>query len=259
MKHRIIRLLAAALALILAGAAALAEVRTTGNVWMRAEPDKESAQITSFPEDTRLDYLGETRVDERGVAWYKVEKGGQTGWVSSRYSELIGEQSVVTEDKTAVEGAPAAAGSDWFDGAGVNAPDDNGNIEVSGYYHVDLQAAAAALGLEDFRKADNSEVPNQYYDDALTLAGNRIVEYVGIAAPGYAVFGACVGMNSNEATAKLVAAGLDYAGGNDATLVFEHRAEDDAGYVNEQGHDSCVNLYLVDGAVGEIDWSSYTG
>ena len=33
-------------------------------------------------------YLGETKKDERGVAWYKVSFNGKTGWVSSKYGKL---------------------------------------------------------------------------------------------------------------------------------------------------------------------------
>lgn len=35
-------------------------------------------------------YLGATSTDERGVAWYFISFGGQTGWVSSKYTELTG-------------------------------------------------------------------------------------------------------------------------------------------------------------------------
>ena len=33
-------------------------------------------------------YLGSTKKDARGVAWYKVSFNGRTGWVSSRYGKL---------------------------------------------------------------------------------------------------------------------------------------------------------------------------
>lgn len=34
------------------------------------------------------DYLGNSSVDERGVAWYNIQFEGQSGWVSSRYTAL---------------------------------------------------------------------------------------------------------------------------------------------------------------------------
>lgn len=247
MKNSILRGIALAMALLLAGALAMAEVRTTANVWLRAEPNREGEQITSFPEDTSLDYLGETRYDERPVAWYKVKKGEYTGWVSSKYAELIGEESIV-------------AGSDeWFLSGGMTVENEDGSIEVCNYYRADLLAAATALALPDFRREDNSEVPFQYYDAALTLAGNQSVEYIGIAGAGYTVFGVGVGMAAQEASDKLMAAGLDFTGNGQDTLVFEHRGQENSLYVNEEGHDSCVNLYLENGLVKEIDWSSYTG
>lgn len=39
--------------------------------------------------DEVLDYLGNVSVDERGVEWYYVSFDGQTGWISSTYSELF--------------------------------------------------------------------------------------------------------------------------------------------------------------------------
>ena len=256
MKNNISRIVALALAIMLLGAAALCEVRTTGNVWLRANPDKESEQVTSYPENTSLEYLGETSVDDRGVAWYKVKKGEYTGWVSSRYSELIGEESNVVETQPTADAQPAAeTGSSWFTDGAADA--ENG-VEVAGYYRVQLMAAATALSLTNFRSEDNSEVPYQYYNDALTIAGNTDVEYIGVSGAGYTVYGVSVGMDAAAATDALVAAGLDFIGGDD-TLVFEHRAEGNVGYVNEAGHDSCINLYVTGGTVGQIDWSTYTG
>jgi len=265
MKHRILKIAAVALALMLCGAA-LAEVRTTANVWMRSEPNLQGQQITSFPENTSLEYLGETSVDERGVAWYKVSKGDRTGWVSSRYSELLDEQSVVVADATQpeIEEQPAKEdeadeaeipqpGSDWLTGA---EPGDL--VEVSGWYRESLLDAASALELTGFRFDANSEIPYQYFDDGLTLAGYDDVEYVGVTGPGWSLFGVALGMDAETAREKLALAGLD-AADSFYGLNFEHRGGENSLFVDENGHDSCVTVDIVDDAVAEIHWSTYTG
>ena len=226
------KILALALALALLGAAALAEVRTTANVWMRSEPNLRGEQITSFSENTKLEYLGATSIDERGVAWYKVKKGGNTGWVSSRYSELIGEDL-----------------GGWFSAEGT---------EVSDYYLANLMEAATALGLNGFRKDEHSEVPYQYYNDVLTIAGYDRVEYIGLSGEGYSVFGVTVGMEADRAAALMDDAGLDEADSADG-YVFERRGGENSVYVDGAGHDSNIVLEIDEGKVVEIHWSSYTG
>lgn len=260
MKNRIFRALALALALMLLCGAALADVLTTGNVWMRSEPSRDGDQITSIPEGVYLKYQGETRYDERPVAWYLVTYGGHTGWVSSMYSKLIGEESIVVDDDgsdgesdggTADAGETGGADGSWFTSGEA--------VEVSGYYKTDLLAAAYALALPKFRNDENSEVPYQYYNDAVTLAGNQQVESIGIIGAGYAVYGVTVGTPADTAKSLLAAAGLDMQdGGSDGIMTFEHRGED-GGFVDEFGHDSCIDLEISGGKVVEIDWSTYTG
>ena len=88
MKKRAFRSLALALAMALLCSVALAEVRTTGNVWMRTGPGLDYEQIISFGEGKSLKYLGESSVDDRGVTWYKIKSGSTVGWVSSKYAKL---------------------------------------------------------------------------------------------------------------------------------------------------------------------------
>ena len=99
MKKNVLRCLVIALVLALLCGAALAEVRTTGNVWLRSGPGLGYEQITSFSKGKTLQYLGESSVDNRGVAWYKVSSGKYVGWVSSRYTELIGETVTSLDDE----------------------------------------------------------------------------------------------------------------------------------------------------------------
>jgi len=112
MKNRVIRILAVAAALMLISGLALAEVRTTGDVWLRTGPGLDYDAVSILSSGKTFEYLGESSVDERGVAWYRISAGGKEGWVSSRYSELIGE-SAKAEDEAeaaeAVESAPTEA------------------------------------------------------------------------------------------------------------------------------------------------------
>ena len=82
------KILAIILALLCLGSALAAEVVTTGNVNLRVGPGLDFDVLASVPADSRLEYLNETSVDERGVAWYKVSYRGDDGWVSSKYARI---------------------------------------------------------------------------------------------------------------------------------------------------------------------------
>ena len=63
-------------------------VVTTGNVNIRSTPGLDGDAQGTARAGATLDYLGETSVDERGVAWYKIRFNGIEGWISSKYAEL---------------------------------------------------------------------------------------------------------------------------------------------------------------------------
>lgn len=295
MKKTIIRAMGVALALALLCGAALAEVKTTGNVWMRKGPGLGYDQITSFSSGKTLTYEGESSVDDRGVTWYKVSSGKHTGWVSSRYSKLVGENKkpAATEAPVATEApAPVAtaqpteqpaptqsaapslsalAGSVFLQSveetgeaeqteapAPVVPAQPEKAVELSNYYRGELVVTANELGLISYRQVE-SEVPFQYYNDAVIIAGNQNVENIVVYGAGYEVYGVHVGMNANTAMAYLNAAGLDYVKGAEG-LTYEHRGDAASGFfVDENGHDSCINLWVdEDNVVTEIDWSTYT-
>ena len=88
MKNRFVRVMAVATALMLILGLALAEVRTTGDVWLRTGPGLDHDSIAILKMGRSYEYLGESSVDERGVVWYKVKYNGKTGWVSSKYTSL---------------------------------------------------------------------------------------------------------------------------------------------------------------------------
>ena len=268
MKRYFPKILAAALALMLLCAGALAEVRTTGNVYMRTGPGLSYSTITSYPTGSTLTYLGETSVDGRGVAWYKVSDGSHTGWMSSRYSKLVGEKS--GSSSSGSSGSSESSSSEAFEGQMFPSADElipqtpakpgnwfadvPGEVELSNYYLADLATAAQAIGLTDSRDNQQSEVPNQYYNASVTIAGNALVEHFFVTGTGYTVCGAAVGMDVGDATDLLIAAGLVYRHGT-----FEHRSNEKSLY-DAAGYDSCITLrYDSDNIITAIDWSSYTG
>ena len=58
---------------------------TTGKVHIRKGPSKSAASIRTLAKGERVNDLGRTAVDERGVTWYYVSWDTTTGWVSSKY------------------------------------------------------------------------------------------------------------------------------------------------------------------------------
>ena len=60
-----------------------------GNVNVRTGPGLDYASLGYLTEGDMVTYKGESRKDYRGVTWYKVNFGGRTGWVSSKYSKLV--------------------------------------------------------------------------------------------------------------------------------------------------------------------------
>ena len=301
MKRRFLRIAALALALTLLCGLALAEVRTTASVNLRSGPGLSYEIVTSFSANKSLTYLGESSTDDRGVTWYKVSSGSLTGWVSSRYAKLVGEESGQPAPTAAPTPAPTAvptpqptpqptaqpatdgqAGDDVMNAGGLFAnslgneaaqptaeptaepadgpalPDLSRSVELSAYYGIDLVTAANEIGLISYREVV-SEAPYQYYDSALILAGNQTVESIVVYGSGYEVFGVSVGMDAQTAMACLNAAGLDYMDSLNG-ITYEHRAAEGAGFVDADGHDSCINLWVnAENIVTEIDWSTYTG
>jgi len=66
-----------------------------GDVYLRTSPSLNGGKLTAMKEGQTASYMNGSSLDERGVVWYKVNFNGQTGWVSSRYSELYNYFSTV--------------------------------------------------------------------------------------------------------------------------------------------------------------------
>lgn len=80
----------AALALMMENAQVTADtLEATGNVNLRSLPSLSGEIVAIAEKGARMRYLGETRVDDRGVAWYKAEYKGREGWISSRFARLV--------------------------------------------------------------------------------------------------------------------------------------------------------------------------
>lgn len=65
------------------------EAYTTGDVNLRSGPGLGYDTVGMIGAGMYIEYLGESSVDERGVAWYHVRYNGMTGWSSSKFVELI--------------------------------------------------------------------------------------------------------------------------------------------------------------------------
>lgn len=224
--------LAIMLVLLCLGSALAGEVVTTGNVNLRVGPGLDFDIITAVPEGIHLEYLDESSVDARGVEWYRVASDVGEAWISSRYSRLTDAEPVARVEDT----------GDY--------------VEVLEKYRTDLIAAAGALGLSEYASVV-SEVPNRYFNDALTLAGNEEVECIIINAPGYTLAGAGVGMDAGTARAALLASGLTLVGDSATRMDFEYPGEN--AWLNAIGDfGGVVYVTLTNGIVSGIDLESYT-
>ena len=242
-------------------------------------------RIAKVTPGSSMAYLG-SKTSSSGELWYKISLNGNEAWVCARYCTLKnGSSSNASESANTSGSANASAGNASSGAEVVNpfvstsptaAPDLTNDAvpaatqkpltavstapadytEVSEYYGTGLVEAAVVLGIGDYRKVE-TEVPNQYYDDALTIAGNDTVEYIGLRDTGYTVFGVCVGMDIESAKALLTAAGLELYDSAWVTM-FRHPAPE--GTAGVDGYDSSINLYTnQDNLVTELDWSTYTG
>ena len=62
----------------------------SGDTYVRKHPDKDAADIGVLYQGESAAYLEEKRWDDRDVVWYKVSFHGHKGWVSSRYTKIVG-------------------------------------------------------------------------------------------------------------------------------------------------------------------------
>ena len=223
-------------------------VSFSGDVNVRTGPGLGYEVIGSVSKGQTLTYAGETRKDDRGVAWYSVNYKGQRGWVSSRYSSLNGASSSTKNWSDSL-----STGNHYVEEKNTG----NNYIEVSQYYLTELSSAADKLGLNTFY-VTHSEAPNTYTDGKLTIGGNDIVEYFGLDGTGYKVFGVYIGMKKQKAKDLMLSAGMKFYDDRNQELSFEHPSSNRSIYDSE-GYDSIIYVEIEGGIVSGISWSSYTG
>ena len=62
----------------------------SGDTYVRKHPDKDTADYGVLYRGDSVPYLEEKRWDDRDVVWYKVSFHGHNGWVSSKYTKIVG-------------------------------------------------------------------------------------------------------------------------------------------------------------------------
>lgn len=77
---------------------------TEGQSYIRSYPSLNGRALVILRQDEVAEYMGKTSVDDRGVAWYKVEYDGVTGWVSSKYTTLGEEGETYNREVIADDG-----------------------------------------------------------------------------------------------------------------------------------------------------------
>lgn len=187
------RILAMIMALMLLCGAALAEVRLSGDVNVRTGPGLDYDTLGTMRKGSVLEFLGRIGTDDRGVAWYYVTDGRTTGWVSSKYAELSGEDVAQAENLSEYCGQP-------------------------------LDEAAAMLGLDEAAGVQ-SIVARQFWGDAVVLGGEDRVSYIGVRGKGYGMFGVAPGMALDDAVAQLASAGLALTFRSDYGAMFDYRGD----------------------------------
>ncbi len=64
-------------------------IRATGDLNVRNAPNLDGRELGTIYSGGTASYLGIGSTDSRGVRWYKISYNGGSGWVSSRYCDLI--------------------------------------------------------------------------------------------------------------------------------------------------------------------------
>ena len=130
-------------------------------------------------------------------------------------------------------------------------------VELSPWYLANLEEAAAALSLGNFKEDADSDTPLMYFNEVLLISGRKTVEHFRVTGEGYSIFGVSVGMDMDSAAAAMTAAGLARAD-NILGASFRHYAGPDAP-ANVMGFDSFINIVAdAENKVAELSWSVYT-
>ncbi len=100
------------------------KVTQKGDAYIRSSPSLNAPTLIVIKKGSEAEYLGESRWDDRTVAWHHVSYQGYSGWASSKYSEFGPVDSLVPKSF-------------------------KGNVSASGDMHVreDADTKANSLGV----------------------------------------------------------------------------------------------------------------
>ena len=240
---------------MLLGVCALAEVKTTGNVNLRTGPGLAYDVLTSVSKGKSLTYLKQTSIDDRGIAWYLVEHKGTECWISSVYSEVVGEpvadpaqpeQPEVPELPVLLipQEDPAAEGE---------------YIEVSEFYLQDLQSIVELLGLSLYSEGDEDTITlytNE--EESIFIGGFDRVTHIEFLSEEYSMYGANVTMSAKEVYNSMFGEDIIYLPDEEQSnmYVYGHLAGPDS-MLSVDGFDSQICVCKTGNKVTGFVWYSY--
>ena len=83
-------------------------VKMTGDAYIRTGPSTTYSKISVVKRGETVQYLGESRWDDRKVLWHNVSYGAQSGWVSSKYAPLKAVEALLPQNCKGVVEATAS-------------------------------------------------------------------------------------------------------------------------------------------------------
>jgi len=128
---------------------------TGGDSYIRTGPGLGYAQVGILYKGSSASYLGDYSYDGRGVKWYRVRHGYDTGWVSSRYTDLYASSYDYCDDY------------DDYDY-------DNYDYDYDDYGYYESGTCVEATGRVNVRSG-----PGLGYSDVGTLVKGEKVPYLG--------------------------------------------------------------------------------
>ncbi|MBR0464601.1 MAG: SH3 domain-containing protein [Clostridia bacterium] len=70
------------------GGSAEKKVVTSGDANIRTGAGLDYKSVGVMPKGATAKYMNESKKDDRGVTWYRINYNGTTGWVSSKYAAI---------------------------------------------------------------------------------------------------------------------------------------------------------------------------
>lgn len=134
-------------------------VQATGDVNLRKSPSLDGKRVDVLYKGESLPSLGKTAVDERGVAWYKVNYKGQECWCSSTYSKLV-------------YGKPAPAPTSSGTKSASKLTLDNGATVKQSSYVKDNNPKVDGTKAFDGKKSTAWNVSDYGYGDWVSITGS---------------------------------------------------------------------------------------